>query len=55
MIKTARQAEKDLGYFTGNGIKRKCLSPFPDEIGREIKILIFNIKNNKLVHDKQRI
>ena len=55
MIKSARQAEKDLGYITSNGVKRKCFSPFPNEIGREIKVLIFNIKNNKLDRDKQRI
>ena len=55
MIKSARQAEKNLGYITSNGVKRKCFSSFSDEIGREIKVLIFNIKNNKLDQDKQRI
>ena len=39
MIQSARQAEKDLGYITNNGVKLYSRSPFPDKIEREIKVL----------------
>ena len=52
MVKSARHAEKNLGYITSNGVRRNDKSLSPDEIGREIKVLIFNIKNKKLDQDK---
>ena len=44
MLKSAREAEKELGFITSNGLRRHKSKP----VGHEIKSIVFELKRSSI-------